>query len=162
MLTQEGTPAEHRRRHSCFNQFQVNSIRYVGLHKILGNCSDIQGCICWRHVSEQLSCTILPYSSLLSSAPINSFHAPAVHAGLYWGRYAFSCPKGTATRQLNPWSFKEKKINGNALFLHRLEILICKPLSPIRFRCSGCMHLLYHWCHGQLAKANITQVYRLN
>lgn len=131
MLTQEGTPAEHRRRHSCFNQFQVNSIRYVGLHKILGNCSDIQGYICWRHVSEQLSCTILPYSSLLSSAPINSFHAPAVHAGLYWGRYAFSCPKGTATRQLNPWSFKEKKINGNAQFCTDWKFWFVSHLVPL-------------------------------
>lgn len=164
MLTQEETPAEHRCRHSCCNPFQGNSIRYVGLDKVLSNCTDIQGCICWIHVSEQLSCITLPYLNPLSSMPINSFHIATVHPGLYWGRYDCSCPSGTATHQSNPWSFKEKKSNGIRFWtsLFRLEILIYKPLSPIRFHWHDCIHLLYYWCTGQLTKANITQVCRLN
>lgn len=83
--------------------------------------------------SEDISATrlhILPYSSLLSSGPMNPIHPHIVSTPKFaLGELHLPCSsKGTAIRQADPCLLKGK-ISWNRPILYRLEILICEPLQ---------------------------------
>lgn len=87
-LMQEKTRAECKYRHSCHNPIQGNAIRrtYVRLDKQLHRPS---GLYFLEIFQWAIKLHILPYSSLLSSGPINPIHTPIVNPSLHWGRYIY-------------------------------------------------------------------------